>query len=163
MSAARAVDTATLPPETVEEAVRFIAENLREADRAELKASSDGDPEEIPMESYGLSTRSWLILDRTNLPVGIFGVAPALAPGVGIVWLLGTPGIEREAVAVARQTRKFVAEMHQDYPTLWNFVDARNELAIRWLLWSGFLITDVDPWHGAEGETFLEIARTDYV
>jgi 2',3'-cyclic-nucleotide 2'-phosphodiesterase (5'-nucleotidase family) len=67
-------------------------------------------------ESWSLSTHSWLILDRTGLPIAIFGVAPSVTPGVGIVWLMGTAGIEEEFVAVARQTRRYVAEMHAGLP-----------------------------------------------
>lgn len=160
---ARAVDTSTLPIETITEAVEFIAENLREADRDELRASHGGDPEEVLKESWQASSRSWLILDRTGLPIGIFGVAPAIAAGVGIVWMLGTDGIEAEAFSVARQTRGFVEEMNALYPTLWNFIDARNEVSLEWLLRAGFRIIDVDLQHGVEGRTFLEFARTPYV
>jgi hypothetical protein len=156
---ARAVPTAALPTETVAEAVAYIAENLRPADAAELEASHGGDPREVLAQSWHLSDLSWLILDRTGLPIGIFGVAPGPAPGVGIVWLMGTAGIEEEFVAVARQTRQFVGEMLAAYPTLWNFIDARNELSLRWLLWSGFHIIDVAPFHGPEQRTFFEFAR----
>lgn len=157
---ARAVDTATLSHETVVEAIRFISEGLRKADRDELEASHDGDAGETLMASWGLSTRSWLILDRTGLPIGVFGVAPHGAPGLGIAWLMGTEGIEGEALSVARQTRRYVSEMHRHYPVLWNYIDARNELSLRWLEWSGFSIVDAHLNHGPQGRLFYEFTRT---
>lgn len=156
---ARAINTATLPQSTVEDALRFIGENLRAADLKELGEAAEF-PEEVLFESWELSTISWLILDRTGLPIGIMGAAPHMIPGLGIAWMMGTDGVEREALSIARQTRRYVEEMHEQYPVLWNYVDAENELSLRWLEWSGFHIVDADPNHGPEGRLFLEFTRT---
>ncbi len=159
---ARAVDTATLPHPTIIESLRFIAEGLRPADQAELRASlgDAADPFHALVESYGLSTKSWLILDRTGLPIGIMGVAPHGVPNLGIAWMMGTPGVEDEALSIARQTGGYVEQMHDDFPFLLAVVDVRNELSMRWLEWSGFSITDARPRHGAEDRLFLEYTRT---
>jgi len=157
---ARAVDTSTIETSVAEEAVRHIALNLRDADREELRASHGGDPVEVLISSWQHSTRSWFVLDRTGLPVAVFGVAPGYAPGVGIVWLMGTSGLEREAFALARQTVSYVEQMHEAYPVLWNYIDARNELALRWLGWAGFSLVDADPEHGPERRLFFEFTRT---
>ena len=160
---ARAVDTATLPKETVEDAIVHIADNLRDGDLAELRASGhleDNDHPAYAIErSWELSLRSWLILDDTSLPIGIFGVAPTTNPMLGTVWMLGTDRLEAEALSVARQTQQYVQEMHEDFPVLWNYVDARNELSIRWLEWSGFEITDAHLHHGPEDRLFYEFSR----
>ncbi|MCR5870678.1 MULTISPECIES: hypothetical protein [unclassified Sphingomonas] len=142
------------------DALTYIGENLRKEDLDEVKASTEGDPVETLKASWAASDRSWLILDRTGLPIGAFGVAPAPTPGVGIVWLLGTSGIEREWIAVARQTRRHLEYMHEDFPVLWNFIDARNELSLQWLLRSGFHLIDADAAYGAERRLFFEFART---
>jgi len=158
---ARAIDTATLDHDTVREALEFIAQGLRPADRAEVQATiGSEDPFWALFESWEGSTASWLILDDTGLPIGIFGVAPHVVPGLGIAWLLGTEGMEREAVSVARQTRGYVAELHRYFPVLWANVDARNELSMRWLEWAGFTITDADPAFGPEDRLFLHFTRT---
>jgi hypothetical protein len=156
---AKAVSIHTIPPETLADALGFIAEHVREADREEVYAASGVTVFEAITEGCALSTRAWLILDRTGLPVGVFGVAPTLTPGVGLPWLIAAEGAEVEWVAVAKQTRRYLKELHEDFPVLYNWVDARNELAVGWLLWAGFSLVDGDPQYGFEGRTFIQFAR----
>lgn len=159
MRTAKAVRTSTIEPATVVDALEFIAENLRTADRAEIRATSGLSPEDSLMASYHLSTSSYLILDRLSTPIGAMGAAPSLIEDVGIIWMLGTDGIEREALSIARQTVRYVEELHTDYPVLWNYIDARNELSMRWLDASGFSIADVLPSHGPEHRPFFQFVR----
>jgi hypothetical protein len=158
---ARAINTATLDEDTVRESLEHIAANLRPADLAEVRATvGDGDPFWPLFESWEKSTASWLIVDETGLPIGVFGVAPHVAMKVGIAWLLGTPDIEAAALSVARQTRRYVREMQDIYPILWANVDARNELSTNWLFWAGFNMIDADPNFGPEERLFLQFLRT---
>lgn len=159
---AKAVNTATLDHDTVREALEFIAQGLRPADRAEMAATIGNaeDPFWPLFESWENSVASWLILDRTGLPIGIFGVATHGLPKLGMAWLMGTDGIEREALSIARQTPQFVAEMQTLFPILWADVDARNELSMRWLEWSGFQLTDANPAYGPEERLFIRYTRT---
>lgn len=159
---ARAIDTIQLDDDTVREALEHIAANLRTADLDEMRASHgpEVDPFWVLFESLDYSTVSWLIVDSTSLPIGIMGVAPHLGDGVGIAWLLGTDGVEREARSIARQTRHYVDAMNDVYPALWANVDARNELSLRWIQWSGFKLFDANPAYGPEGRLFLQFIRT---
>jgi hypothetical protein len=159
---ARAVNTMNLPEDTVREALEFISENLRPADLAEIQATlgADVDPFWALFESWDFSVLSWLILDSSGLPIGIMGVAPFVVPKIGVAWMLGTDGVEREALSIGRQTRRYVAEMHEIYPTLWANVDARNELSMRWLAWAGFSLTDANLSYGPQRRLFLEFIRT---
>lgn len=159
---AKAISTATLDEDVVRESLEHIAANLRPADLDEVRASlgADFDPFWALFESLEMSTAGWLIVDQTGLPIGIMGVAPHAAMGVGIAWLLGTTGMETAAVSVGRQTGQYVAEMNDLYPILWANVDARNELSIRWLEWAGFNMIDADPNFGPERRLFLQFIRT---
>lgn len=158
---ARAIDTATLPEDTVREALEHIALGLRPADLAEVRATiGDEDPFWAIFESWSGSALSWLIVDDTGLPIGIMGVAPHLTPKVGIAWMLGTEGVEKAAISIARQTARYVGEMHKLYPILWANVDARNELSMNWLAWSGFHLTDANAAYGPEKRLFLQFIRT---
>lgn len=160
---ARAVRTDTLEDEAVREALEHIAANLRPADLAEMRALQGPDMEDpywTLIESLENSAAAWLILDRTGLPIGIFGVAAHLVAGLGMAWLIGTEGVEHEALSIARQTPGYVAEMQRYFPILWAFVDARNALSMRWLEWAGFQITDANPNAGAENRLFIDFVRT---
>jgi len=155
----RVVHISTIAPETLKDALSYIAENLRPDDRAELAATSAIPPEEAVLLSADVSSDAWLILDRANTPIGVFGVAPHVVPGVGVAWLLGTDGLLKEALSVARQTAQYVQELHRDYAVLWNYVDARNALSIRWLQWAGFTVGDVLLEHGPEARPFFMFVR----
>lgn len=158
---ARAVDTATLTNDTVREALEFIAQGLRPADLDEVRATvGEDDPFWAIFEAWEQSIKSWLILDATGLPIGVFGVAPHAVPKVGIAWLLGTDGIEKSALSVARQTRGYIAEMQAIYPILWANVDARNDLSLNWLHRAGFTLIDADLAFGPEERLFLQLIRT---
>jgi hypothetical protein len=159
MSQAKAVPFRTLPDETVRNALGYIAGALRAADLDEIRASLPGDPGEALMASAAVSSRAWLMVDRTGLPMGVCGVAPSGHPRVGQPWMVGTDDLEAERIALARQTRGVVAEMHEDYPILTNFVDARNDAAIDWLLWAGFHLIDADPRYGPEERLFLQFSK----
>ncbi len=156
------IDTRTLSPDVVEDALLYIADNLREDDLAEARATF-GRRTDIPamlLESWQGSTHAWLILDRTGLPVSVFGVAPHLVEGVGLAWMVGTDGMLPEAIHIARHTPEYLAQMQDAYPALWANVDARNEVSMRWLEWAGFKILDANPFYGPEERLFIEFIRT---
>lgn len=157
---ARSVPFSALPTATLTDALGFIADNLRDADEDEVRASLPGDPKEAIMASAVVSSLGWLLLDRTGLPMGVCGVAPSVAPGVGMPWLVGTEGLHQEAFALARQTRAHVEAMHEWFPVLTNHVDARNDLALDWLLWAGFRLIDADPRYGPEERLFLQFYKS---
>lgn len=160
LALAKAVPFEHLPQDTLGEAIEFIIENLRPADLDEIRASVPGDPGEIIRASATASVLGWIILDRTGLPIGLFGAADGGLGRVGIPWMVGTPGLEQEAHALARHTRRYVGEMLRTFPVLTNFVDARNTAALDWLLWAGFHLIDADPRHGPEERLFLQFSRT---
>lgn len=160
MAKVRAVPLADLPQETITAALDFIAENLRPSDLDEVKATTADPPREALGFSVGQSDLCWLILDRTGLPMGVMGVAPSHHPKVGVPWLIGTPGLEEEGIAVLRQTRKHVDQMQELYPVLTNFVDARNDTSIGWLLWAGFRLIDADLRHGPEKRLFIQFSKS---
>lgn len=157
---ARAVPLDTLPADTIAEAVDYVTENLRDADLAETRASVPGDPVEALRASVRVSSKAWLMVDRTGLPIGLCGVAAAPVAGVGVPWMVGTPGLERERLALARQTAEIVAQMQEGFTVLTNFVDARNDAALDWLLWSGFHLIDADPAFGPEERLFLQFSKS---
>lgn len=139
--------------------IRLLHPNLREADVAEIAAMTGLSPEEALRTSVHYSSHGWVILDSQAKPISIFGAAPSGVPGAGLMWMVGTEGIRRNASAIARNTRPYLEEMNRAYPILWNHVDARNAVSIRWLQWAGCRVIGEDPFFGPERRLFYVFAR----
>lgn len=137
-----------------------IAFNMRDSDVDEVAASSNLAPLDALRSSISLSTHGYCVVSDTCGPVAMFGAAPAGLDGSGAVWMLGTDGIRTEAYAIARATRKYFDILNDAYFLLWNFIDARNALSMRWLEWGGFKLLAEHPEHGPESRLFYSFART---
>lgn len=123
-----------------------VAANIREADRAEVLASSHSTPERAISESLRVSTAAWVGY-YDDRPVCVFGVAPLnLLAGIGSPWLLGTDDLAERPAGFLRRCRPYVRRMLRVYPTLVNHVDDRNEVSKRWLSWMGFTLCEPVPY-----------------
>jgi hypothetical protein len=137
-----------------------ITAQLRQSDREEIEAGGAVAPEEALRVSMSISTHAYCITSQECGPIAMFGAAPSPLPGVGIVWMLGTDAIQTEALAIARRTRRYFNELNEPYPVLWNYIDSRNAVSMKWLEWGGFkLIRDVP----INGHLFHIFARTTHV
>jgi hypothetical protein len=130
-----------------------VAEHMREADRAEVWATSHSTPWQATTEALRVSTAAWAGL-YDGRAVCVFGVAPInMIAGIGSPWLLGTEELVERPAAFLRRCRPYVGKMLRVYPTLVNHVDDRNEASKRWLEWLGFTLGDPRP-HGPDGVPF---------
>jgi hypothetical protein len=147
-------------PAVAEAWLDHIAEHLRPTDIEEIAAMSGVSPHEAIRVSAEISSHCFVATDRHNNPCVVFGAAPHPLPGVGVVWMVGTPGIDREAIGIARASRPAFDLLNEAYPiALWNFIDDRNHLSRRWLAWGGFREIGKQPM-GPEGLPFTIFART---
>ncbi|MFN3573629.1 MAG: hypothetical protein ACK4TR_08890 [Phenylobacterium sp.] len=139
-----------------------LAENLRPSDVDELSATVGTPAMQALVESVIASQRAWIILADEE-PVCIFGAADTEHPGAGCVWMMGTPRMDERAVAlsICRSFHAYLAELHQLWPLLFNFIDARNQKSMRWLAWGGFQIIEALPRFGREGRLFFTFTRYD--
>lgn len=119
-----------------------VAENMREADRAEVWSSSALNPYKSLEYSLKCSTKSWAgTVDGEA--ICIFGVAPlSFVSKIGSPWLLGTDKIIEHAIPFLRRNKKIISEMHQIYDRLENMVHADNTASKQWLKWMGFTIEE---------------------
>ena len=118
---------------TIKSDIDYLAPKLRKEDKLELLAVSGNTPYQSLLNGYLTSDKCFTITDHDNWPVGMFGVSQE-----GAIWLLATPEIKRIRFSFLRESRKVVNFLNNQYPKLWNFVDCRNELHLRWLKWCGF-------------------------
>jgi len=115
-----------------------LANNMAKADVEEVAAAVGMGPYRALEDSLNRSAVAWtgLVDER---PVCMFGVSPIdILGGVGSPWLLGTGEIRKHAKTFLKLNRVYVPKMLELFPHLINYVDARHEVAIRWLKWLGF-------------------------
>lgn len=143
-------------PATVEDC-QHLAPRLRREDIEEVRAASGLEP--LVALTLGLRLGECLVMECKGERFGLFGVCPTQTPGVGLVWMLATDSIHTHRTRFIRECRKWVKHLHTNYPVLWNYVDARNELHIRWLHWLGFEFIKLHPEHGVEKRPFIEFVH----
>lgn len=132
-----------------------LAPRIREDDRAEVLASHGmTDMEKVLINARHLSHESWAwVVD--GVPVAAFGVAPAsYVHKHGQPWILSTDGIGGENASIfLRNSRIIVNYWRFQWDYLENYVDARNQRAIRWLKFLGFQLHEPAP-YGVAGLPF---------
>ncbi len=134
-----------------------LAPLLRAADRREIEAADGLDPALVLAEGIAGSDPCHAVVDGDRI-LALFGVTPSADdPEVGMVWLLGSDELVARGTLVARRSRAYLALWHQRYRVLWNMVDARNEVHLRWLRWCGFTVVGRVEHHGAEQRPFYEV------
>ena len=138
---------------TIFEDIDFLAPRLRFEDKREILDSTGLNPYQALSECFNCSEISLTIVDTKNIPVGMFGVSED-----GAIWLLATPDIKRIRFSFLRESRKVVNLLNHKYKILWNFVDCRNELHLRWLKWCGFIFINKQR-RGVLNKNFYEFIK----
>lgn len=135
---------------------------LREADRQEVYSTTGLSPYLIL--SYAASSGETLSMvgDHGEV-IGMFGCGPVHHMDCfGAIWLLISKTLEENRKYVfqfLRETPWWINHFHETYPVLYNYVDARNELHLRWVKWMGFQeIRRIDRW-GYEGRPYVKIIK----
>lgn len=139
-----------------------MAPRLRQADLQEIAAGGFTSPVKALLTSLETSTERFCI-EHDGEPIAIFGGGPAEKCSdsivrVGVPWMLGTDGISRQWRWFLRNSSTIVGLVQQHYDILFNLVDIRNDVHIRWLRWCGFTFGETLP-HGINGEPFREFIR----
>ena len=137
-----------------------LAPRLRESDLQEIQANLGADPL-VVLEQGALESKPfYAVVTDEDIPIALFGVVPDMGdPDVGLVWLLASDELAEHRFFVLRNTRRWLDILQQQYRVLWNHIDARNELHIRWLEWSGFTLLWRVENYGVEQRPFYEFER----
>lgn len=134
-----------------------MASRLREADLREIEAHAGIGAETALGIGLQRSSQCYTGLWKDE-PFIMFG-AGRVFEDVGNVWLLGTDRVKEARVPLLRQSRRWLGELHKEYPLLFNYVDARNTLHIKWLRWLDFRFINLHPQFGVGGLPFYEFVR----
>jgi len=139
--------------------IEYLAENLRDADLAEIKAGFGISPLVALTHGFSSSEICMSVVDEEDTVVGILGVVPVKGSKNGVIWMMATAGIERCTLSFLRQSRPYIRHLQTLYPLLYNCIDARNDLHIRWVKWMGFNFIKTIEDYGVEKRRFYEIVR----
>ena len=139
---------------------RRLAPELRPADLREIRAVTSEGPAAALERCIAWSAPCYGFEDDGGDLVLLAGVVPdPAAEDVGTIWLMSSVALARHSVHFLRISRPWVERLHGRYRVLWNYVDARNEIHVRWLKWCGFTILRRVEEYGIERRPFYEFEK----
>jgi len=133
--------------------LKYLAPRLRFEDKREILSSSGLLPFYALYFSYLHSNIVFTIVNDKKEPVGIFGVTVS-----GAIWLLATDKLKEIQFAFLKENKKVIDFLNTKYKILWNYVDSRNSLHIKWLKWCGFKFINKKK-YGVLNEPFYEVIK----
>jgi len=130
-----------------------LAPNLRQSDVDEIRASHGIlDPLTALEHAMLSSDECFSILDGDDT-VAMFGVCDeSFLSERGVVWMLARD-MRPHARQLLSRAPEYIARLTEGYESVYNYVDARNDQAIRFLSRMGFDIHPPEP-HGLAGLPF---------
>lgn len=137
--------------------IEILAVNLREADVAEIKASSGSDPRGALVRGIAAGVTRVACLPN-GIPAAIFGVVP-VGQDTGAIWMVATKQFKNLHRQFLRECRGELEDLTANYRLIFNYTDARNTVHHRWIKWMGFTIIKRHETHGHEGRPFLEFVK----
>ena len=139
--------------------VAAVSKDIRPEDAAEIYAASGLDPMAGLLTGYLHSDICQTICTFSdNKPIALFGLR-VVDKNKGVVWLLAGNDLPKYGTRFLRESRGWVDRFHQKADLLFNAVDQRNAVHIRWLEWLGFKFIRVIPEYGHLKLPFVEFAR----
>ena len=141
--------------------IKYLAPRLRKTDKEEILAGIGETPYHALLIGFINCAIVFTIVNPKNEPVGIFGVTDC-GDGTGTIWLLATDGLAKIQIAFLKECRKVVNVLNKKYKILWNFVDCRNQLHIKWLKWCGFQFINKQK-YGVLNKPFYEFIKINNV
>lgn len=122
------------------EDILYILEHLRPEDEHEARTQKGDNFKEIILnEMMDSKTRTYLGCKKSdNTPVCIGGFTDTNEDGVGVVWLLSTPEVEKNKSCLFRNIIMAFDEIDSKYWLTWNILFSENKLAKKWLKKLGY-------------------------
>ena len=133
--------------------LKYLAPRLRFEDKREILSTAGMFPYTALYYSYLKSAIVFTIVNDKKEPVGIFGVTVS-----GAIWLLATDKLKEIQFTFLKENKKVIDFLNTKYKILWNFVDSRNSLHIKWLKWCGFKFINKKK-YGVLNEPFYEVIK----
>lgn len=131
--------------------LRYLAENLRPSDVAELGAARQTDILPLLRESVAAPGSS-VVVEWRGEPAAVFGVVRSgtLLSPYGVPWMLGTTLLYSMGRTFWTESKRVLYAMQEDYDELQNYVWAGSTVSIRWLKRLGFHVGPPLRWRDTE-------------
>jgi len=140
------------------EDVKDVVARLRPSDEEECRAMYGVGPASF-FNTLGYDPKNtYVIFNDKGLNVALAGVSPR-GDNSAMIWLIATPDLLRHQLEFLRYSRTFIEEVGEPYALLFNWVDARNTVHLKWLQWCGFTMIQRHEKFGAEGRPFYTFVR----
>lgn len=125
-----------------------LCKELRDIDKLEIK-SMGGTPREALLSS--LDDMTFTAKDKSGRVVCMFGsLRSDYIEEWGIVWMLGSPLVDKYKKDIIQLTKKFVNKITSPYKKVYNYIHQDNKKSIRWLKWCGFKVDKKKYMFGGE-------------
>lgn len=136
--------------------IEQISGLIRKIDRDEIWSAGHITPEEsIRLGLSGEAYTCWFDEDIAC----IFGCKPVTLLGdTACPWMIATAVIEKKPKTFLRHCKPLVSYWQEQYETLVNYADDRNEIVKKWVSWLGFTLYPPEP-YGYEGMPFRKFER----
>ncbi len=144
-----------LRPATREDAF-YLSTRLRQEDMQGIQAGSGSEPLEVLLQGLELSAPHALVLEAEGKPYAIGGIQD-MGEGMGLVWLLATPEVERHALDFHRAAKMVLHWLFTKggYTDIGGCVSAEHRKAVTWLeRFAGAHFFGRDLLIGCEGQAF---------
>jgi hypothetical protein len=149
----------TVRPTKLEDCLE-LAGLMREEDRAEVMAAGGKSPLGALLDGYRCSKQRCWTVEYEGKPAAIFGAHPSpIDPKLGYIWLLGSPAISEFATTFLRQSKAWLEVASKDFDVVANYVDCRNDLHLKWLVFLGFELGQVVEQYGHEKRPFVRVTK----
>jgi hypothetical protein len=131
-----------------------MKDKLRIEDRREMYNFWGMTPEQGLGFSFLSSKLAWTAF-YNNRPCAMFGVTPdTQKKDTGTPWLLATDEFSKITKGFLRDTEYYMGQCFNVYPMLENVVDPTNIKAIRWIKFSGLMLSELVHINGHPAITF---------
>ena len=142
--------------ESVKSDVDGMQDNLRKIDKLEV-TSIGGTPREALLEAFD-GGMTFTAKDKQDNVVCMFGSVDSQVKDTGVIWMLGTPLVDKYKKDVMKLTHKFVKKVCEPYRHVYNYIHKDNKKSMRWLKWCGFNV-DKSRTYQFGGEPFYFISK----
>lgn len=126
--------------------VEYLIENIRALDLQEVQAMAGKGRWQKAMHMgvrCSLYAKTCVINGKV---AAIIGAGPlSMAHAEGVPWMLGTDQVDENPRAVMALSRQYIPQMLALFPSLVNYVDARNTRSVKYLARLGFKISPPEP------------------